>query len=367
MGMRFYLLIISLFFGLLADAQPLAKHSPKRSSRAYQFVRAVTIDYTQFSISGDLTNRDYTVTITANWLKTEANGGNIKNANGYDIVPFLESNLATALKFRRERYNGTTGEIVLSVKLPTIYYNQNTVFHIGYCNSAITTDQQDKANSVDGNTQVLWTVADGTTLSGEDITSNANTATIVGSATAVAGIVDGAASFNGSTQYLSRASTGSLEITGDITVSCWVKTTSGSTSALVSKYTSGDNGWVLFYNGNTVQFDGRDGSTNYRSSGASTATVNSGTWKYVVGQRTGTTWKVFVNGTQENSTNVGTSGSISNTNALEAAALSPTHTNKLNGSLDQIRVDNVARSADWIKIDYVAFTNSSAHTIGDAF
>jgi hypothetical protein len=75
----------------------------------YGYGRSITINGAQ--VTGSLTNFPVLVSVTLADLRTTANGGQVRNANGYDIV-FTTSGCNTTLTYERERYVASTGEFI---------------------------------------------------------------------------------------------------------------------------------------------------------------------------------------------------------------------------------------------------------------
>src|SRR5438477_11294376 len=70
---------------------------------------------------------------TDNRFKTVANGGHVQNSSGFDIRPYSDSSLSTALTYELERYNASTGEVVMWVKIPSL--SDGYVTYLGYGDS----------------------------------------------------------------------------------------------------------------------------------------------------------------------------------------------------------------------------------------
>jgi hypothetical protein len=84
----------------------------------------------------------------------------------------------------------------------------------------------------------------------------------------------------------------------------------------------------------------------------STSTLSTGTWYHAVGAWDGSVMRLYINGTQEQSTNK--SGTITPYNDQSDIGFStgvPT-TQTWDGKLDEIRVSNVARDACWVGTGY---------------
>src|SRR5260370_21119231 len=164
--------------------------------------RAITIDHTKVP-NTDQANFPVLISGTYSYLATTANGGNVVNANGYDILFASDANGVNPLPFEQESYNPATGAIVYWVKLPTVSHTADTVFYLFYGNSSISADQSNKTVVWDTNYKGVWHLPNGSTLTSNDSTSNGNSRTVTG-ATATSGRMDGAASFRASGQYIGR-------------------------------------------------------------------------------------------------------------------------------------------------------------------
>src|SRR5574343_522534 len=146
---------------------------------AFSYYRAITIDRTKVPTTNQT---DFPVLIsgTYTYLKTTGNGGLVQNASGYDIGFYSESSLTTKLKWEREVYNSSTGEVLYWVKVPTVNGSgagRETTIDMAYGDASISTDQSDASNVWDSNYAAVFHFGDGTTKSGTDSTSNARNLT----------------------------------------------------------------------------------------------------------------------------------------------------------------------------------------------
>lgn len=108
-------------------------------------------------------------------------------------------------------------------------------------------------------------------------------------------------SFNNSTSNIT-AGTGSRNISTAVTVSAWVKTsnTTDVTDCILSKYTHvEDKGYALLISNGKAKFDGRNGTSTYYSSGASSTSVNDGNWHHLIGVANGAGFQIWVDGVKE--------------------------------------------------------------------
>jgi hypothetical protein len=157
--------------------------------------------------------------------------------------------------------------------------------------------------------------------------------------------------FDGSSSYISIQNSSSLQITGDITVCAWVKTsTTQSSKGIVEKYYSGNNndhGWLLdtYTDGGALMEgrDGRGGALTLRSKSSSAFADNQ--WHSIVGQRSGNIWKVYLDNHLSNFVDVGgTAGSVESGGKMTIGAFSnTTPANGIwTGAIDDIRIYNRA-------------------------
>ncbi len=151
------------------------------------------------------------------------------------------------------------------------------------------------------NIQGKWKLASTTWT---DDSGNGNTLTASGSApTAVAGHAGGAnlgTNFSGSTQYLyiTDAAQVGLDITGAITISCWVKpaNTSATKNYVAKHAASGNYGYTVYQNtSNKFGFLLSSDGTSY-SSVISNTTLSTGTWYHIAVVYDGTDLRIYVNG-----------------------------------------------------------------------
>ena len=231
--------IASLAFGSLAQAQyqykktitvDHTKVSGISALAGYTAIKKLSVDSTKVSGSSALANFPVLVSITNADLKTTTNGGQVTDANGYDII-FTDSDGTTRLDHELESYDGTTGSLVAWVRFPTLSANVDTVFYMHYGNSSISSSQENVPGVWDSNYKAVWHL-DETPANGvaghDDSTGNPNDATpqgfagAAGSTTNATGRIDGADEFDGNNDYLNVSDDNSLDVTY-ITISGWVK------------------------------------------------------------------------------------------------------------------------------------------------
>ena len=109
---------------------------------------------------------------TYSYLATMGNGGNVTNANGYDIIFTSDSSGNTPLAYEQESYNASTGAVNFWVKVPTISHTSDTIIYIFYGNSSVTTDQSNKTAVWDSNYKGVWHLNETSGTVNYDSTSN---------------------------------------------------------------------------------------------------------------------------------------------------------------------------------------------------
>jgi len=327
---------------------------------AFAFKRSITIDYTKVP-NTDRTDFPFLVSGTYTYLKTTGNGGDVQNASGYDIGFYSDLALTTKLKWETERYIATTGEVIYWIKIPTVSHTTDTVIYIAYGDSGITTDQSDAANVWETSYKGVFHLGDGTTLNIADSTVNATSGTNNG-ATAVAGKIGGGANFDGNSD-INLGNPSALQITGNVTWSCWVNVnnfpTSNNIHYLMGKGIDGtvnhENGLRIKDDGGTLQlqagsYDGSDHMATWNISGWST-----GDWHLVKGDYDGTNWNLYFDGSLVASSANGT-GAVSTTqNAyIGAEGLFGTGNTwrKADAIIEEARFSDVSRSADNVATEY---------------
>ena len=189
-----------------------------------------------------------------------------------------------------------------------------------------------------------------------DESGNGNNGTVEGATltTDRFGNSNRAYSFNGIDNLITCGNGSSLQVSGDITVAAWVVLDSSNGGTIVNKYggsSSTDAGWLLSgRTGRIVSFDGRDGNDIYWWSGPSDSlNVN---WHFVVGQRQGYVWKIYVDGALQNDSLVGTTGSLVNAQDLRIGRQSNLPGAYFKGKIDDIRIYNRALTDYEIQVLY---------------
>ena len=132
--------------------------------------------------------------------------------------------------------------------------------------------------------------------------------------------------------------------TGDFTIEYWLRLNVQSTSQrTITNYSGSTNGWGMYYsNSNYLDFFWVNGSTFYylnNVTGGAKSAIPNDTWTHVAVTRNDNTWRLFLNGTAEN-TRTGLAHTIttSTRNELTLGCRPDTSTQFLNGYIDDLRI-----------------------------
>lgn len=163
--------------------------------------------YTPFPVAhakvpSDQSNFAVYVPINDARFKTVANGGHVQNANFYDGRWYNDNGPTTALSYELVpgTYNATTGVAEVWVK-QNITAAVDAPLYCFYGDASLTTDGSN-TSTWNSNFAVVLHLPNGSSLTSNDSTGNANNAATINAATAVSGKIDGAATFDGSSAYI---------------------------------------------------------------------------------------------------------------------------------------------------------------------
>lgn len=289
---------------------------------------------------------------TDNRFRTIGNGGHVANANGYDIRPYSDSALTTALDYELVYYNATTGQFEMHVKIPSL--SDGYVTYFGYGDTSLTTDGSNGANTFSNNFRNVYHLKDGTTLSVADSVGNSNGTN--NSATAASGKIDGGSGHaSASNQYINTNSTTSGQ---SCTFSAWVNATSfpaAYNAVLYRNASNSDASGILVKSNGKVAYV-LVATSQFFIDGGST-TLSTGTWYLIHLAYDGTNGlKCYVNGSSDATSAANgnyNSGAIANLIGRDAV-----NNRNWNGSIDEVRYSVAAsgtggaRSANWITTEY---------------
>lgn len=324
------------------------------TSGTWTYRKRVTVDATKVATTSALTNFPLLVSVTDPDLRFTSHGGKVASSTGLELV-FTSSNGTTKLDYELEHYASTTGETVAWVEIPSLSGVTDTTIYMyfGGNASAINIDQSNKTGVWDSNFKGVWHMAEASGNLG-DSTSGAHTATAANLTYGSTGRVDGAITRDNSiNDTISVADHADLEFStgGDFTLSSWVKVTANPTedTAVMQKRTSSTAGYEFIWNRDTGAGHTIRGVGGADVGGNSNTTTSLNTWYLIHVRRASGTSYLYVNGAFDRS--AANTVDTDSTDSLDFGY------DGLNGRylpavLDEFRVSNSARGADWIATEY---------------
>jgi len=267
---------------------------------------------------------------------------------------------------------GQTGE--LHFKASSLSSTQNTYFYIYYGNAGAS---EPAAASTYGS-QNVWINGyaavlhlDESPANGvaghDDSTGNPNNGTPqnfsggAGSTTNATGKISGSDNFDGDNDYVEISDSDPLSIVGDISISAWVKVTdyntfrgivgktSSNSPAPYDYYLSASNGLPDFYRGNGL----------VNKNVVASAAPSTGVWQHVTVTMSGTEVNHYLNGLPNGNGTLSTT--ITDANKTLRIGSRDDITTKMKGNIDEVRISNVPRTAQWVKTE---FNNQDNPSVG---
>lgn len=329
--------------------------------------------------------RDTMVVANTGWnysrrlcLNTTAAGAGVSsNVTGFPVIvrltgdnfDFSEANaLGSDVRFSRSDTIGLTYEIErwdapgqraeIWVRADTIYGSNSTQFITMFWGNANAMDSSDGAAVFDTSNGFVgvWHMNEEPTLgisSIRDRTANAHTATPFGSMTAsnsVDGALGKALRFDGKKDYLNA---GNVSVPGTYSMGLWVLLdTLGDYQRFICK----DSSYTLWYDKDSVSVRMEHMSTTtwwkgLLQDGGTRVPMTTGTWYYLMATFDGTVIRLYGNGVEASRSNTVAVFPRANTKPLFFGKID--NSSFVNGTMDEIRIEGVVRSSDWIRLCYM--------------
>lgn len=275
-------------------------------------------------------------------------------------VLFTSGDGTNRLAHEIESYTPSTGTLVAWVKVPTLSSAADTRLFL-YYGHAFIGDRQDRTNVWDGQYRAVWHAGEGGGTVMRDATSNANDATLASAPRtptwSAAGKVGGTLSFDGANDLLNLPHSESLNITGTgLTISGWFRLQdTGTDQVIFGKFWNPDLSYPWYQYGfefdtDANQFDlfvGSDGSLY----GPFSTAPAIGQWVHAAFTYDGTNVVGYLDG--EIRTSSAQNFSISPRTQPLRLGLDLQDSQPYWGEIDELRVSSVARSAAWLRTEYV--------------
>jgi hypothetical protein len=303
--------------------------------------------------SKDLVNFPILVNLSASnfdYLKAKLDGTDLR---------FIDEDGVTELKYHIEDWNTSRSSYVW-VNVTRIAAGSSTDNIWMYYGNPSALDVQDASGTYNENYMGVWHMneSSGNAL---DSTSYTTDGTLLGGITqGVNGRIDGAYDFDGIDGTIDMGDPADEHLDfglGSFTVSLWVwdrelndkqmfiyKGSNSDAEAGYCLYRRLDNGLACWSIGDGIQR--KQNNFDYENS----------TWSYIVGvvNRSSNLLQVYVNGIEQGTgVDISTTGTVNTTIPLRFSTIwAP-----LNSTIDEVRISNVARSADWIRAQYLSMNN----------
>ncbi len=322
--------------------------TPAPPPSSFAFHRSITIDKTKVP-NTDQTDFPILFNGTYSYLKTVANGGGVQSNSGYDIFFFSDAALTVQLKWEIEKYVPTTGEVIFWVKVPTVTTAVDTVIYIAYGDATKVTFQGDSVNVWNSGYEAVYHLTNGSVLSANDSTSNANNGSLgTFGPDPAAGYLDGGAlGISGNSPNINLGAGASLNISGSVALSAWTNFT--NVGVLQNIICKGGEDYRLRLNGQDIAVGSYDGINDHQA--VYSSSIATGAWHYLSGGYNGTAWVLFYDGVQVASSTdaVGAISGAFNTRLMSNDAGTQRF---MQGYLDEVRISSVFRNADWTATEY---------------
>ena len=195
-----------------------------------------------------------------------------------------------------------------------------------------------------------WNFDDGTAT---DQTQFSNDGTIYGNAQRTQGISGQGLLFDGENDYVTIPDSNSIRISGDITISAWIKTSELRYLDPIISKGPGDHSFG-YYLGTGTGYPPHQASFQLHPTGEqgfdlhSVETLSAGTWYHIVGTRSGTTAKIYIDGELSNTVTCFSGPIRTNTYPLDFGA-HYSYSALFKGVIDEVRIYNRALSPSEIQ------------------
>lgn len=348
----------------------------------YSYRKQITISNT--NVGADLL---YFPVLVASTSDSEIGAGVSDTTNGHDIR-FTSSNGSTLLTYERESFSVTSGSASFNfwVRVPTVATAAPTVIYIYYGKASDAgTDWTGQTSTMTDctaitNAQCVWKegssqnfatvyhlkeTGSGSSSDYKDATANANNGGQSSNEPTHtdSGRVNGAQSFNGSTNYISLPNASSIKPALPITISAFIKSANvGAFGGILMNDNYNQNTSGAYYgvemdqsNAGKLRVAYGDGlgaaSSNRRNKFGVTA-MSANTWYHVASVIQGSTnMNLYLNGVDDGGTYSGTGGTLAYSSAQGRIGEMDSNL-RFNGIIDELRISNVVRTAPWLKFEY---------------
>ncbi len=342
-------MIIQKEFSSIANGCWNGQYAPQLAHTWYErfpywrYRTTLAIDHTK--VGADLTDFPVLVDVTnANLTKAQIDG---------DDILFTDGSW-TKLDHEIEMFDHATGRLVAWVRVPSLSSTTDTILYIYYGNPTAS-NQENVAGVWDSNFKMVHHLEE-TTDTHYDSTMNNNDGTPEGGLNQDAiGKIDGADGFDPvENAYIRIGDDDTIDFNGTQTLEMWIKT-DNKTALMILADNAAPIGSACTVHASIPiggRFMYRRGNTTHDWEALSTSDIADGEWHYVVGIDDGNGFKIYVDGVKEYD---GTPLGYGTPSTIENDLLIGSRLGTLfffNGTIDEVRISSVNRTADWVSTSY---------------
>lgn len=284
---------------------------------------------------------------------------------------FTDSDGVTELDYEIERWN-ESGDSFVWVKIPQLDLGSTTDNIYVYYANQNASDGQDAAGVWNSDFSMVYHFGEPSGTTGadsvSDSTSNTSGTPQGGISFGETGQIGWAPDFSGGTG-INAGSVGEPILTAETTISFWVKMTNYASPSRQNPLDQAYGGWgtmTVETNGRISWYFGSNGGNASPYAGhqsGNMVTNENGNWVYVTAVRDpdGYTYKWYKDGAYLSGTTYSSTYPVITTRTL---TIGDGYVNPLNGIMDEFRVSQTARSAEWIEATYLSETDALISSVG---
>ena len=240
------------------------------------------------------------------------------------------------------------------MKIPTLSSVTNTDIYMYYGNAGAS-NQQNTASVWDSNYKMVQHLKETAGGAGaiKDSTANSNNGTDYNAPTfGATGEINGAIAFDGTNDFIDNGDINEVDSASMLTLEAWAEPLTGVGAPIISKFTDATHRTHIWVQGTTMYWNISNSVSSY-----ATSPVTLDTWHHFVmvfdGSQVGNAnrLKAYVDGEPQALTFFDTIPATT-ANHAENLTLGKQDVSFFKGTIDEARISNSARSADWIKTSY---------------
>ncbi|MEE8160792.1 MAG: DUF2341 domain-containing protein, partial [Acidobacteriota bacterium] len=323
--------------------------------------KSITIDELKFSPSctGTLTDFPLLFKVQDPKLATTANGGEVTDAEGDDIIfrafgtaTCAPSSAPCGLDHQIEKYDPTTGELIAWVRIPTLSMVSDTEIFIYYGNTDVVTSTQNAAAVWDSNYVGVWhleeTVADEGTVADKHIDSAGTKHGDQNGNASTPGKIAGGQDFD-TDDSVDMGDEPEFDLSA-YSWSMWINSSAAPGSAT--------NEQVIYNADSQFQFNWSQGNASFQQAAAHEDSVAwqpaqiatpllGSTWYHIAATYDGSNIRVYLNGSLED-----TQPAAIPVSAVGNLTIGDTNSTTWSGQMDEVRISDTDRNGCFFEGQY---------------